>query len=226
MGHLHSIVEPKVKCRRQESNLIFELRGLACESGTLRRHCFSFSTPPRNRTSSGRFEVCHAVHHTRRAFQRFSIPTWDRTRTFGGSHAIRYTTGTCSSFSVPTWIRTRTKTLGRSCAVRYTIGTSFPSRADDWIRTSINRPKKATQSKPAPFSVEPRRQARARGVEPRPPVLEAGCSPRSTLVLLVVKSSRPLEPGAIVVNYFASSTFQYASLMNFDQLSIRSSCAA
>jgi hypothetical protein len=27
----------------------------------------SFSTPPRNRTSSGRFEVCHAVHHTRRA---------------------------------------------------------------------------------------------------------------------------------------------------------------
>jgi hypothetical protein len=29
---------------------------------------------------------------------------------------------------------------------------------------------------------EPRRQARARGFEPRPPVLEAGCSPRSTLV--------------------------------------------
>ena len=39
------------------------------------------------------------------------------------------------------------------------------------------------------------------------------------------KSSRRLEPGAIVVNYFASSTFQYASLMNFDQLSIRTSCA-
>ena len=39
------------------------------------------------------------------------------------------------------------------------------------------------------------------------------------------KSSRQLEPGAIVVNYFASSTFQYASLMNFDQLSIRTSCA-
>ena len=29
---------------------------------------------------------------------------------------------------------------------------------------------------------EPRRQARVRGVEPRRPVLEAGCSPRSTLV--------------------------------------------
>ena len=40
-----------------------------------------------------------------------------------------------------------------------------------------------------------------------------------------VKNSRQLEPGAIVVNYFANSTFQYASLMNFDQLSIRTSCA-
>ena len=39
------------------------------------------------------------------------------------------------------------------------------------------------------------------------------------------KRSRQLEPGAIVVNYFASSTFQYASLMNFDQLSMRTSCA-
>ena len=39
------------------------------------------------------------------------------------------------------------------------------------------------------------------------------------------KSSRQLEPGAIGVNYFASSTFQYASLMNFDQLSMRTSCA-
>src|SRR6185295_11450994 len=32
------------------------------------------------------------------------------------------------------------------------------------------------------FVVGPRRQARARGVEPRGPDLEAGCSPRSTLV--------------------------------------------
>jgi hypothetical protein len=40
-----------------------------------------------------------------------------------------------------------------------------------------------------------------------------------------VKSSRQLEPGANVLNYFASSTFQYTSLMNFDQLSIRTSCA-
>jgi hypothetical protein len=40
-----------------------------------------------------------------------------------------------------------------------------------------------------------------------------------------VKMPPALEPGAIGVNYFASSTFQYASLMNFDQLSMRTSCA-
>src|SRR5436190_14332612 len=44
-------------------------------------------------------------------------------------------------------------------------------RADDWIRTSMNR-----LTKPAPFSVAPRRQmerrqARTRGFEPRRPVL-------------------------------------------------------
>ena len=31
-------------------------------------------------------------------------------------------------------------------------------RADDWIRTSIIRPSKSTLSRPAPYSVEPRRQ--------------------------------------------------------------------
>jgi len=46
--------------------------------------------------------------------------------------------------------------------------------------------------------------------------------PRSTLPWKMLPA---LEPGAMVVNYFASSTFQYASLMNFDQLSIRTSCA-
>jgi hypothetical protein len=34
------------------------------------------------------------------------------------------------------------------------------------------------------------------------------------------------QPGAVVVIYFFSSTFQYASLTNFDQLSMRTSCAA
>ena len=30
-----------------------------------------------------------------------------------------------------------------------------------------------------------------------------------------------IGPGAVVVAYFSSATFQYASLTNFDQLSIR-----
>ena len=39
------------KCPGQESNLIFELRGLACESSTLPGHV-DFSTPPGSRTPS------------------------------------------------------------------------------------------------------------------------------------------------------------------------------
>ncbi len=40
------------------------------------------------------------------------------------------------------------------------------------------------------------------------------------------KDSRPAGREPSHFNYFFSSTFQYASLMNFDQLSIRTSCAA
>ena len=147
-------------------------------------------TPRTNRSAprrgieraSGRFEICHAVHHTRRASSISQYPDLDLNQGLDlrrvQCYPLHHRDMCTSRSSVPTWIRTRTKTLGRSCAVRYTIGTFFPSRADDWIRTSIYR-----FTRPAPFSVEPRRhQARARGVEPRPPVLEAGCSPRSTLV--------------------------------------------
>lgn len=61
--------------------------------------------------------------------------------------------------------------------IRYTIGIHVHARADDWIRTSIN-----LFTRQEPFCFEPRRQARVRGVEPRGAVLEAACSPRSTLV--------------------------------------------
>ena len=50
-----------VKCPRQESNLVLDLRRVACESGTLRGQCCSHvSTSPRSRTPSCRFEVCRA----------------------------------------------------------------------------------------------------------------------------------------------------------------------
>lgn len=90
---------------------------------------------------------------------------------------IRHTRKALCFSSIPTWIRTRARTFGGSDAIRYTIGIQVHARADDWIPTSIN-----LFTRQAPFSVEPRRQARARGVEPRPSALETDCSPRSTLV--------------------------------------------
>jgi hypothetical protein len=113
--------------------------------------------------------------------------------------------------SIPTWTRSENLELRRlghrrhGCrwsTIRYTIGTNIiqPLRADDWIRTSMS-----LFTRQAPFSVEPRRQARARGVEPRPPALETGCSPRSTLVC----SPRTLQSLGRFVNFAAecSSTF-------------------
>ena len=58
-----------VKCPRQESNLVYELRGLACESGTLQEHVVSFfqSTPPGSRTPScGPEDHCASITLARR----------------------------------------------------------------------------------------------------------------------------------------------------------------
>ena len=139
------------KCSRQESNLVFDLRKVACESSTLRERLIQYPAEESNLARRLRRPSC--IRHTRRAIC-VSVPTWTRTRawTFGGSNAIRYTIGTYQ-------------------------------RADDWIRTSM-----LPLTRRTPFSVEPRRQsaagaaARARGFEPHASVLEADCSPRSTLV--------------------------------------------
>jgi len=56
----------QLKYPRRELNPVFDLRRVACASGTLRGQK-STSAPPRNRTSSGSFEDCHAIRHTRRA---------------------------------------------------------------------------------------------------------------------------------------------------------------
>src|SRR5262249_59967840 len=81
-----------------------------------------------------------------------------------------------ASVSSPSRNRTWSCSFGGCRAIPHTHRL-FTQRADDWIRTSIN-----LFTRQAPFSVEPRRQARARGFEPRPPALETDCSPRSTLV--------------------------------------------
>ena len=50
---------PRFQCPRQESNLVFDLRRVACDpQHSENKH--SFSAPPRNRTSSNRFVVCRA----------------------------------------------------------------------------------------------------------------------------------------------------------------------
>ena len=84
--------------------------------------------------------------------------------------ALRYTRRASVSTRTRTWIWT----FGLSDAILCTIETL---RADDWIRTSIER-----FTRPPPFSVEPRRQAGARGFEPRGAALETASSPRRTLL--------------------------------------------
>ena len=83
-------LQRRSKCPRQESNLVFDLRRVACESGTLRGQCLRFkylaeesnlvlqirslpcssitlasaSSPSRNRTWSNSFGSCRAIRHT------------------------------------------------------------------------------------------------------------------------------------------------------------------
>jgi hypothetical protein len=115
-----------------------------------------------------------------------------------------------SNSNIPTWSRTRTWSFGDSNAILYTIGTTakhidarlppHPRPEGEGDRVIRGRKK----------------QARARGVEPRGAVLEAACSPGSTLV----KGPRTAVRG-LKGTQLSSGTFQYASLMNFDQLSMR-----
>ena len=111
---------------------------------------FHFSAPPRNRTSSGSFEDCHAIRHTRRASLSVSTRTRTWIWTFGGSYAIPCTIET---FSVPTWSRTRARALGEPCAIRYTIGTNIPEPTTGFAPASMRF------TGPPPFSIEPRRQS-------------------------------------------------------------------
>ncbi len=86
-------------------------------------------------------------------------------------------------------------------------------RADDWIRTSINR-----FTRPAPFSVEPRRPSTS--ARSRTPSASFGGW------LLSQEHTRVKRPPDLAawddrISLLQFETFQYASLTNFDQLSIR-----
>ena len=54
------------ECPRQESNLVYDLRKVACDPAHS-EDVLSVSTPPRSRTPSCGFEDRRAVRHTRRA---------------------------------------------------------------------------------------------------------------------------------------------------------------
>ena len=109
------------ECPCQESNLVYELRGLACDPAHSKD---VLSSVPRQGVEPRLAASKTAVRPSHSQGMLSSIPTWTRTRvwTFGGSDAIRCTIGT-NALSTPAWTRTRTKTLGESCAVRYTTGT-------------------------------------------------------------------------------------------------------
>ena len=87
------------------------------------------------------------------------------------------------------------------------------TRADDWICTSIIR-----FTRPPPFSVEPRRQKHE--CEESNPVRRLW-RPLALPGAHSCKGPRTVHRGRWRNDYSSSVTFQYASLMNFDQLSIR-----
>ncbi len=91
-------------------------------------------------------------------------------------------------------------------------------RADDWVRTSMIR-----FTRPAPFCF--RATSAKHECEESNPVRQfwrLAALPGAHSC----KDSRPEGRESSHFPYFSNATFQYASLTNFDQLSIRTSCAA
>ena len=174
---------PSYQCPRQESNLVFDLRTVACKSATLRGRVFvQRPAEESNPVLQFRGLPCDPAHP-----QGPSVSTRNRTWiwTFGGSYAIRCTIET---FSIPTWSRTRTRALGEPRAIRYTIGTYHQSR-----RLDLHQHDAVYRT--AAFLFEPRRQqAGVRGFEPRGAALETASSPRRTLLYRppVLKDRGPL----------------------------------
>ena len=116
------------KCPRQESNLVFDLRRVACESGTLRG------------------QYCQSV--PRRGIEpRLAV---SKTAVLSGTLAGRFSQSVSrpglEPGPGPSEGPMRSATPSGQCIIN--------ARADDWIRTSIDR-----FTRPAPFSVEPRRQS-------------------------------------------------------------------
>ena len=138
------------ECPRQESNLVLDLRTVACVIRHTPRTCY-LSVPRRGiepRLTDS--EVCRAIHHTRRACSRVARPGIEPGPT--ASEAVQcdpHTTGHVLSSRRPDLESNQDQDLRRvlCCPLHHR-----DTRADDWICTSIIR-----FTRPAPFSVEPRR---------------------------------------------------------------------
>ena len=134
------------QCPCQESNLVLDLRGVACESGTLQGQLVeTHLAEESNLVLQIRSLPCSSV-----TLARHSSPSRNRTwsKSFGSSRAVRHTHGPLRR---PNLESNQDQDL-RSvlcCPLHHR-----DLRADDWIRTSIDR-----FTKPAPFSVEPRRHS-------------------------------------------------------------------
>ena len=112
---------------------------------------FPFSAPPRNRTSSGSFEDCHAIRHTRRALvfkclDQESDLDLDLRRVLCDPLHHR---DVFRQYPDPELNQDQ----GFRTALCVPLHHRDIFRADDWICTSIMR-----FTEPPPFSVEPRRQ--------------------------------------------------------------------
>ncbi len=163
---------PSCQCPRQESNLILDLRRVACDPQHS-EDVFLFSALPRNRTSSGSFEDCHALPAhpqgllSKRLDQDSNLDQDLRRVLCDPLHHrdIQY----------PDLESNLDQGLGVPCAIRYTIGMYQPEPT-----TGVAPASSGLQNRR--LAVRPRRRAGARGFEPRTAALEAASSPRRTLL--------------------------------------------
>jgi hypothetical protein len=185
----------------------------------------------RIRTWSSTFAESRAIHHTPRTIETFGdqYPAED-------SNLVRQLRGLLCVPGTPagrisTATSRSTRRLTPSARLEHELPSDPASRPRELAGASfllqMSRP--GIEPGPGPSegpmrSVTPSRQshsARARGVEPREAVLEAAGSPGSTLVECPRTGVRGLS-FSFEETQLSSGTFQYASLMNFDQLIIRS----
>lgn len=191
MGHLllphGSSKRPQsAKRPRQESNLVYELRGLACESGTLQGHVVSqYLARESNPVLRFRRPPCRPSHSQGIA-DRVARPGVEPGPT--ASEADMLSGTPTGHVQYPGLESNQDQNLRRvlCCPLHHR-----DVRADDWIRTSM-----VPLTRRTPFSVEPRRlQGYPKGVEPLPPASQAGVpTAYTTDTILLQRKGRESNP--------------------------------